>query len=222
MRQVEIARRLGTSVDTIRRQQKRMGCAVEYRREVDDELRGEVIALHQEGLGSRRIANRTALGARSVVKILREAGINVKARRPLSPEKLAAIHADIRGRRDFLCRIAKKYGVGLETVRRMKKKILGPAPLKSTWPPLQSKFSQIDAAEFVPSAEQVFLMLVRKYIDGVAEKYLREGRDAAGVMAAKRALKNDPTPIVQMFEAGLREAVATLCLAQATCGDAVH
>ena len=218
MSQVAIAAKLNCSVDTVRKWQKRLIGGVQYRRPITDEVRSRVIDLHKQGLSATPIALRVGIGARSVLKILREAGIEIKARRPLSPEKRAAIDADIRGRKDFLCKIARKYGVGTETVRRRKKQILGSAPLKSTWPPLQTKFSQKDAGEYVPTPEEVFLALVRKCIDLAADKFLLQGRDRADVIIAKQCLKNNPTPILDRFEAGLREAVAAWRLA----GDQVH
>lgn len=204
--QVEIARRLGCERNTVLRQQKRLGCAVEYRRPVTEELRREVLGLHEQGLSSEPIAARVGVGARTVVRVLREAGITIKSRKPASPEKIAAIDAEIRSRTDFLCRIAKRHGVGLRTVRRRRMEILGPAQLKSTWPPLQSKFSQIDASEFVPTPEEAFLQLVRKSIDETAERFLRQGRNRAEVLASAVALKRDPSPIIESFEAGLRKA----------------
>jgi transposase-like protein len=220
--QTEIARRLGCNRDTVFCQQKRLGCLVEYRRPVTDELRREILAFHNQGLSSEPIAQKTGVGARTVLRVLREAGTTIKARRPLSPEKRAAIDADLRGRKDFLCRLAKKHGVGTETVRRRKKAVLGDAPLKSTWPPLQSKFSQIDAADYVPSPQDVFAQIIHKCIDMIADKLLRQGRNRDEVIRCKRALKLDPTPILDCFNAGLREAAATLHLEQVTAGHLVH
>lgn len=219
--QTEQARRLGCVRGTIAREQKRLGFAG-YRPPVADSVRREIVELHRQGLSSRPIALRLGIGGDAVLKVLHEAGFDLKPRRPLSAKKQAAIDADIRGRKDFLCRIAKIHDVGVETVRRRKKQILGNAPLKSTWPPLQSKFPQIDAAAYVPSVEQTFLLLVRKVIDSVAEKYLLQGRNREEVLAAKRALKQDPTPILNIFDAGLRRAVESLDLEDMTRGHTVN
>jgi DNA invertase Pin-like site-specific DNA recombinase len=219
--QVEIAARLGCDRNTILRQQKKLGLEG-YRRVIDDEARRDILKLHEQGLSARAIARQTTIDDRRVLNVLRQNGIEIKVCRRLPPEKLAAIDAEIRGRKDFLCRIAKRYGVGVETVRRRKKQILGSAPLKSTWPPLQSKFGQIDAAEYVPSVEQTFLILVRKVIDSVADKYLQQGRDRDEVLAAKRALKSNPTPVLEIFDAGLRRAAESLDLAEMTRGWTVH
>jgi hypothetical protein len=220
--QREIARRLRCNSATIRKWQLRLGCAIE-RRVLDDAARAEILALYSEGLNSVRIAERTTFGPRVVLRVLHETGVKIRHGGPfIAKAKEDGIEADIRGRKDFLSKIAKKYGVGFETVRRRKKKILGNAPLKSTWPPLQSKFSQADAKDFVPSPQDVFAQIVRKCIDLAADKLLRQGRDRDEVFATKRFLKHNPQPILDKFNAGLREAVATLHLEQVTAGHTVH
>lgn len=164
--------------------------------------------------GYREIATIIGRGKCKVRAWMVENGLTRKANAPRLPkEKRDAIDAEIRGRKDFLCRIAKRHGVGLETVRRRKQVLLGPAPLKSVWPPLQSKFPQIDAADYVPSAEQTFLALVRKLIDSEAGKFLRkETYPHDEMLAAKRRLKADPTPILELFKASMRQAMIALFL----------
>lgn len=146
-----------------------------------------------------------------MLKILHEEGICIKWRGRVPSEKLAAIDGDIRQRKLFLYQIARAHGVGLRIVRERKLKILGPAPLKSCFPPLQSKFSQADAAAYVPTLEEIFLAVVHRCIDSVAGKFLRQGRDHDEVVAVRRFLKRNPSLIIETVDAGLRAAVAKVC-----------
>lgn len=219
--QTEQARRLGCDRGAIARQQKKLGF-VGYHPPLADSVRREIVELHKQGLSSHPIALQMGIGDRAVLRVLHEADIDLKPRRPISAKKQAAIDADIRGRKDFLCRIAKRHGVGLETVRRRKKKILGNAPLLAVWPPLQSKFPQKDAADYVPCPEEIFLELVRKLVESTAQKYIRQGRNREEVLAAKRFLKKNPTPILDKFDADLREKISKLRVVQMTGTHTVH
>ena len=68
--------------------------------------------------------------------------------------------------------------------------------------------------------------VVAQCIDEVSEKFLRQGRDAGQVLAAKQFLKNDPTPIFECFDRAfdyhVREAIATMRLLNATADPIVH
>ncbi|MGB2624306.1 MAG: helix-turn-helix domain-containing protein [Candidatus Acidiferrum sp.] len=220
--QTEIATRLTCSVETIRKWQKILCPDFQYRPPVSDSQRAQILELRKQGLSSAPIAARTGINARAVQKILREEGLAIKARRPLSPETRAAVDQAIRNREDFLCRIAKRYGVSIATVRRRKIKILGKARLKSTWPPLQSVYSQQDASEYLPTPQEVFLALVRQCVDEAAEKFMLQGRNRDEVLAAQIHLKRDPTPVLDAFDASLRQALSTMWLARATCNEQVH
>jgi hypothetical protein len=74
------------------------------------------------------------------------------------------------------------------------------------------------------SPQDVFMELVSRCIDTTASQYLQEGRaPREEVLLAKQTLQNDPSTILERFEAGLREAVATtLWLRRVTCNDLVH
>jgi len=221
--QTEIAIRLRASVDTIRAWQKRLGCAVEYRRPITEEVRSRVLELRKQGLSANPIALRTGIGTRSVLKILHDAKMCIPARRPLSQETRAAIDAEIRGRKDFLCRIAKRHGVSVATVQRRKKQILGPARLLSVWPPLQTKGSQIDAAQYIPTAQEMFMRFVGQCVDETAEKFAREGRySPEEILAARKYLKRDPTPVLDRFEQEIWECFAALRLTHTAASDVVH
>ena len=73
---------------------------------------------------------------------------------------------------------------------------------------MRSKFSQIDARNFL-TPQDAFLELVLKCIDMTAQEFLQRGRNREEVMAARQLLKNDPQPILDKFDAGLRQAIAT-------------
>lgn len=186
------------------------GRLVPFGAEVEQKIR----ELAGQGKGYRFISKAIGRGKCKVRAYMNEHGLTQKVGTPRLPKATRdGIDAEIRGRKDFLCRIAKRYGVGTETVRRRKQKILGPAPLLSVWPPLQSKFGQADAAEFIPTPEEAFLALVRKLIDSEAGRFLRkETYPHDEMLAAKRRLKADPTPILELFKASMRQAMIALFL----------
>jgi hypothetical protein len=211
--QEEIALISDCCVSTVRRLQKIAGMKQPRRFEFPAEIQAKIKELAGQEFGYRRIASALALQEKPVRAFMRANGLAQKVGGPRLPKKKReALEKSIRRRENFLCKIAVAHHVGLETARRYKKRILGDAPLLSTWPPLTSKFPQTDASEFVPTVEEMFLELAKKCLDEVAEKYLRQGRySPEEILAAKRILKADPTPVFDTFNDGLRRAVALLC-----------
>ena len=211
--QEEIARRLRCDARTVRKWQDRLGCHIPQEvRPLDEQAAREIRAFAGSGLGYRAIAKITGIGTVRVRRYMRAHALSQKTGHPFLPKKKrVALENSIRNREDFLYKIARTHGVGLSTVNRLKKRILGPAPLKSTWPPLQSKFPQLDARKYL-SPNDIFMEIVEKSIDATAHEFLQQGRNPAEALAAKHALRADPSPIVQRFEAGLREAITTSLL----------
>jgi transposase len=221
----EIATRLGVCEATVTLVRKRYGM-LQQPRKLDTKARREILKLHGQGLGSRRIAERTKFGRVTVMKVLKASRIKLKHGGPfLEKSKQEAIDAAILGRKDFICKIAKQFGVGTETVRRRAHKLLGPAKLLSVWPPLQTRFSQDDARKFL-SPQDGFLELVLKCIGMTAQEFLQRGWNREEVMAARKALENDPSPVLAAFDAGLRRAayaiVESMRLAETARNWTVH
>jgi|SRR5580704_5048348 hypothetical protein len=221
--QWEIGRRLRCDARTVRKWQLRLGCPMPQQpRPLDEEAQREIRAFAGSGLGYRDISRITGIGLVRTRVYMRAHGLSQKTGAQFLPkEKRVALEKSIRNRENFLYKIAKSHGVGVATASRYAKKVLGPGPLKGTWPPLQSKFSQLDAKDFVPTPQEYFLAIVRKCVDSAAGQLLRQGYDRAEVISAKRFLKHNPQPVLDVFEDGLREAVASH-LAETTRAWTVH
>jgi transposase-like protein len=137
----EIATRLGTCEATVTLIRKRFGILTQPRK-LDAKARREIIRLHGEGLGSRKISQLTKFGRVTVMKVLKAAGFTLKHGGPfLLKSKRIAVEQSIRRREDFACKLARKHRIGTETARRYAHKILGNGKL-SSWHPLESEFPQ--------------------------------------------------------------------------------
>jgi transposase-like protein len=213
--QREVAREFGRHVGTIRDVRKAAGMRLFP--VVTPELEAKVVAAFRQGHGRRTTSQMCGVSERKVAAIAKKHGLKHATGDPGLARSNPALHQEIvtavKRREDFVVHLADKYGVAPSTVSRIVHQILGEGRLLATWPPLESRVSQSDARQYL-SPQDVFLNLVTKCIDSSAFELLQRGQNREGVMAAKKILHDDPSPILDKFEAGLREAISTLRLGQ--------
>jgi hypothetical protein len=187
------------------------------------EVEKRIVALAAELHGYRSISRILNLGENRVRKFMAANGLSQNTGGQCLPkQKQDAIDAAIRGRKDFLCRIAKRFKVGTETVRRRAHKLLGPGKLLSVWPPLQSAFPQVPYEINRVQPDQYVTLVQRvldKSFDGQFPFTPEYDQHFAGALLACFAsfvpdFEGQPQPVLDRFGAGLREAVATLRTAQ--------
>jgi transposase len=125
----EIATRLEICLNTAIKWQKRLGVFVPKLRKLDGQARREIIKLHHGGLGSRPIAKRTTFGEGTVLRVLKEAGIELKRGgprrwRPTTKQFCELIDLSMAGN-DSITTIAQKiagpYGPVNRLVHRVRK-----------------------------------------------------------------------------------------------------
>jgi transposase-like protein len=221
--QREVAREFNRNVSTIRRLRKDAG--VRLFPVVTPALEAKIVAAFRQGHGRHTTAAMFGVSSRKVAAIAKKHGLKHSAGDPGLTRSDPGLHKEIvaavKRREDFVVRLAEKYRVAPSTVSRIAHQTFGEGRLLGTWPPLESRVSQSDARKFL-SPQDVFLNLVTKCIDSAAFELLQRGQDREGVMAAKKSLHDDPSPILDKFEAGLRDAISTLRLEQMTAGPTVH
>jgi transposase-like protein len=221
--QKEVAREFGRNVCTVRQLRKAAG--VRLFPVVTPELEAKVVAAFRQGHGRRTTALMTGVSEKKVAAIAKKHGLKHEAGDPglmrSNPDLHKEIVAAVKRREDFVVRLATKYKVAPSTVSRIAHQLFGKGRLLATWPPLESRVSQSDARKYL-SPRDVFLELVTKSIDAAGQELLQRGHNREEIMAAKKSLHDDPSPVLEKFEAGLRDAISTLRLEQMTASHLVH
>jgi transposase-like protein len=221
--QREVAREFGRHVGTIRKVRKAAG--VRLFPVITPELESQIVAAFRQGHGRQTTATMFGVSSQRVAAIAKKHGLKHKAGDPGLTRSDPALHkeivASVKRREDFVVRLAGKYRVAPSTVSRIAHQTFGEGRLLGTWPPLESRISQSDARKFL-SPQDVFQNIVTKCIDLAAFELLQRGQNREEVMAAKQSLHNDPSPILEKFDADLRGVLGTLRIEQMTASHVVH
>ena len=176
-KQVEIARRFGCCVHTIREVQRAAG--LQLFRPLTPEVEKEVVELLRRGIGQNRVSKLTRVSERKVRAIMRKHGIHHKVGGlPLPQEKHARIAAAVLRREDYCIRISEKYNVSKDIVRRIAHEIHGPGRLLGfpVWPPMSSYFPQKHFDVKTAGPEQ-YVQLVQRVLEKSCDGKFPFGRE---------------------------------------------
>jgi len=232
--QRDIALRLRCDAGTVCKWQRRLGCAVS-RRPLDEAAEREIIALAAEGLGYRRIAEITAIGQNKVHRFMQDRGLSQKTggQFKIPKEKKEAIIQAVKRRENFGAALARKYGVSPSTALRIAHETLGNGRFftsPNVWPPLQSPFPQenweslLKTFDTETAGPDQYVELVSRVLKKSFDGHFPFAREhdthfiAALLVAFQRCVagfEGQPQPALDLFHANLREAVASMRLAQA-------
>jgi transposase-like protein len=209
-KQRDVAREFHRDVETLREIRKAAG--IRLFPVVTPELEAKVVAAFRQGHGRHTVSKMFGVSTPKVAAIAKKHGLKHAKGDPGLVRRDPALHKEIvaavKRRQDFIIRLAEKYGVAPSTVSRIAHQALGEGRFLGVWPPLESRISQSDARKFL-SPRDVFLELVTKSIDAAAQEFLQQGRNRDEVLATKARLHADPSPVIERFERGLREAIAS-------------
>jgi hypothetical protein len=138
VKQKEVARIIGCSVDTIVKVRKAAGLTLW--RPLTPEVEAEVLALLRQGIGQKRTATLTRVPETRVREVMKKNQIVHPEGGVRLPRE--SIVAAIFAKEDFCNKIAKRHGVAPTTVQRIAHEVLGPGPLSKKYP-LESIWPQI-------------------------------------------------------------------------------
>jgi hypothetical protein len=137
VKQIEIARDLKLSVDTVRDTQRAAG--LKLWRELTPDLEREAVALLRLGHGQYRVSRMTRVPQKKIHKLLAKYRIHHPVGQPCLPAaKHASILERVMNREDFGVGIGKKEGVSRSTVLEIAHKIYGPGRFRGHGEPLTS------------------------------------------------------------------------------------
>jgi transposase len=176
VKQIEIARRFGCGVDTVRAAQKASGIGRWVM--LTPEVEREAVALLRLGHGQYRVAQMCRVSQKKIHKLLAKYRIVHKAGDPglklKKPEVYRQLVDAVRKREDFVIRLAEKYGVSPCTVSRIAHENLGDGKFLPKWPPLESYIPQ-KWFEALPTADDAEISLhIVNFVNGCFENRLIE------------------------------------------------